>query len=424
MPYDRDAYMRAAEVIWDMIALETSVVEPVSPETVYGEFVGPSWDVCHRIKELASLISSAALLDVRVGVGATKLVAQQAAAQERRSSPVAAVKIGNEAAVVSKLPISSIKQIDSKLATKLEKLGVRTLGDFAALPDAVLQRKLKFAWHQLRELASGRDGNRVRALWPKPKVEASFQFDDDDASGNEDLVGHVLKRISEHVAGDIQKRAMGGQCYCRTVTLLVEMSNGHCIHDNERLVCPTHDVEHLYAAAVRLLGRLRSSLDHPISSLTLTASDLDNGSQTQLALSLDEDAVKRERLAVLDSALSRLWRKYGSHAIITARLLSQAKRIHLWTHVLAKSRSEQIRVYTDRSGAPVRYLRRAGRGKLRRNKDVNCYEVTAIIDNWHTTDWRWGEMIERVCWRVEANPDGIHELHYLDNEWVLEAEAD
>ena len=425
MPYDRDAYMRAAESIWDMIAVETSLVEPVSPENVYAEFVGPAWDVCHRIKELAALISSAAMLDVHVGIGATKLVAEQAAAQERRTSPVAAVKIGNEAAAVAALPISSVKQIDAKLAKKLEKLGVRTLSDVAALPDAVLHRKLKDAWHRLRELAAGRDGDRVRALWPKPIVRSTFRFEDEDEGACEPLIFNAMQRLAEQVATGIQKRAIGGQCYCRSISLLIELTNGQCLNESERLVCPTHAADHILAAALRLLGRIRSAVDQPISTITVTASDLDSGSQQQLAMSaLDENAAKRERQAALDSILSRLWRKYGPSAVITARLLSQAKRIHLWTHTLAKARSESIRVYTDRSGAPVRYLRRAGRGKLRRSKDVDCYMVTAIIDNWHTTDWKWGELIERDCWRVQASRDGIHELHRLNFEWVLEAEAD
>ena len=426
MPYDRDAYTRAAESIWDMIAVETSIVEPVRPETVFAEFVGLSWDVCHRIKDLASLISSTAMIDVRVGIGATKLVAEQAAAQERRTSPIAAVKIGNESSAVAKLPISSLKQIDLKLARKLEKLGVRTLGDVAALPDEVLHRKLKDKWHILRQLAAGRDGDRVRALWPKPRVEATYRFDGEDEGACEPLIANAMESLAEQVAAGIQKRASGGQCYCRTLGLLVELSNGQCLNETERLVCPTHDANHLCAAAQRLLGRIRSAIDKPISTLVLTASDLDGGSQQQLAMAvLDKDAAKRERQAALDSILSRLWRKYGPSAVISARLLSQAKRIHLWTHVLAKARSEPIRVYTDRGGRPVRYLRQSGCGRLRRSKDVDSYEVAAIIDNWHETTWRWGELIERDCWRVQANPDGIHELHRLDSsDWILEAEAD
>ncbi len=425
LAYDRESYMRAAESIWDMIAVETSVIEPASPETVFAEFVGLSWDVCHRIKDLASLISSTAMIDVRVGIGATKLVAEQAAAQERRTSPIAAVKIGNESSAVAKLPISSLKQIDLKLAQKLEKLGVRTLGDVAALPESVLQRKLKDKWHTLRQLAAGRDGDRVRPLWPKPRVEETYRFDGEDEGACEPLIANAMQSLAKQVAADIQKRAIGGQCYCRLISLFIELINGHCLNETERLVCPTHDAESIDAACQRLLGRFRAAVDQPISSITITASDLDGGSQQQLAMAvLDEDTAKRERQAVLDSILSRLWRKYGPSSVISARLLSQAKRIHLWTHTLAKSRSESIRVYTDRSGRPVRYLRRAGHGRLRRNKDIDSYEIITIIDNWHTTDWRWGELIERDCWRVQANPDGIHELHRLDTEWVLEAEAD
>ncbi len=430
LPYDEGAYLRAAESIWDMIAVETSVIEPVCPEIVFAEFSGPAWDVCHRVKTLASLISSSAMIGVNVGIATSKLVARQAAMQDSRSSPLTAVKPGREAAAVAKLPIASLTRLDRKLVQRLEKLGVRTLGDALAQPEAALHRKrdMKEAWRLLRELAEGRDSDPVRSLWPKPRVEKVFKFDDEDAGTSELLIANALRRLAEQVACGIQQQAIGGQYFCRSLTLLIELENGHCLPESERLVCPTHDASHLNAAARRLLGRIRPALDKAISTITLSATDLDAGAQTQLTMSgldlgLDGEAERQERQAVLDAALSRLWRRFGPHAVITAALLSQARRIHLWTHTLAKMRSEPIRVYTSRSGAPVRYLRQNKHrgGKQKRSRFLRRHRRSRQLAHDRLALGR-ADPARLLARRIAST--GIHELHRLDAQWLLEAEAD
>jgi nucleotidyltransferase/DNA polymerase involved in DNA repair len=424
LPYDRETYMRAAEVIWNLIAVETSVVEPVEPEEIYAELTGADQEVCERARQIATLINSDALLDVRIGLGKTKLVARRAALQDKRTSNVVAVPLGREAAAIASLALVSLPNpIDARLLQRLEMMGVRTLGDVLALPESVLHRhrKLREVWHLLRRLAVGDDDQRVRPLWPKPKIERSFRFEEETRS--EQQVHAALRRLAQ----DISKLLEGnrsGEVYCRSLMLIVGIAARY-VDETERLIFPTHDPEHIYAASLRLFSRLRTAhlVDAPVAELILIAYDLDSGSQQQLAFSsLDEESAKREQRARLEGALGRIWRRYGARAVITASLLAQARRIHLLTHTLAKLRAEPIRVYTDRQGAPQRYLRRSRLPG--RRKEIDTYEVAAILDTWRVSDWQWGRLIERDCWRVAANPDGIHELHRLGVEWVLQAEAD
>src|SRR5437773_107322 len=54
LPYDRPAYEEAAEAVWDLFAIESSVVEPVSPEQCFVEMSGP--DVPGRTERLAQAV--------------------------------------------------------------------------------------------------------------------------------------------------------------------------------------------------------------------------------------------------------------------------------------------------------------------------------------------------------------------------------
>src|SRR5690348_15858194 len=40
LPYDREAYECAAMPVWDLCSVESSIVEPASPEICYVEFTG------------------------------------------------------------------------------------------------------------------------------------------------------------------------------------------------------------------------------------------------------------------------------------------------------------------------------------------------------------------------------------------------
>jgi DNA polymerase IV len=79
LPYDAEHYLEAARGIWDLLAVESSCVEPVSPEVSYAEMDGR--DVPRRVRALACEIARLAKTPAQAGLGASKLVARQAALQ-------------------------------------------------------------------------------------------------------------------------------------------------------------------------------------------------------------------------------------------------------------------------------------------------------------------------------------------------------
>jgi len=100
LPYDRATYNEAAESVWNLLAVESSVVEPISPELAFMEITGA--DALQRVRDVAKALAAHVRTPVFVGIGRSKLVAEHAAHSPRQhdkglTATVMAVPVGQEA---------------------------------------------------------------------------------------------------------------------------------------------------------------------------------------------------------------------------------------------------------------------------------------------------------------------------------------
>lgn len=403
LPYDTPSYEVAAQCVWDLLAIESSVVEPVSPEICFVELTG--LQIIERARELAALIAPRVRIPVRVGLAATKIAARQAALQ---NEDFVTVPIGAEAAFLASMPIALLTQIDFKTRQRLARLGLSTLGDVLKLPPRELSRQFREIGLLLRRLALGQDGDRVRPLWPPRRIEHTLPFEDEVADSA--TLSEALRRCAAALAG----RLAESREYCRTLALLVSLADGSRMEETEKLALPADAGPALHRAALRLLKRL--PLDKPLLSVGLRASDLGAGSGVQLTLIDDNDTAQglpHERRRRLEAAIAFVRKRYGAGAIVTAAMLRQARRIGLWTYPLGHLLDEPVQVATDARGRPVRYWRR---GRMR--------SVASIQNCWRETEWFWGSLAEKAVYRVETDPSGLSELHRLGVNWRICALAD
>ncbi len=151
--YDKAAYEAAARAVWDTLAAVSDTVEPVAPEIA---FVVLSERYAERDAALlATTLTRAVGIPVHVGVGRSKLVAERAAravSEDKGGGPVL-VPVGEEVALLASLPIARVADLprrvlgrvslDRQMLLRLERLGIRTLGDAVALPLERLPRVLR-----------------------------------------------------------------------------------------------------------------------------------------------------------------------------------------------------------------------------------------------------------------------------------------
>jgi protein ImuB len=152
-------------------------------------------------------------VDVLIGVADGAFAAEQAA---RRGIIVEA---GSSPAFLAELPVSTLDPaLDSPLVDLLQRLGLRTLGAFAALtPRDVLTRfGPSGAWAHRQ--AGGRDDRPVAAR--RPPVEFSATLDLEPALDRVDAVAFSARGLVEQFIGDLG--AHGLACTCLELQALTE----------------------------------------------------------------------------------------------------------------------------------------------------------------------------------------------------------
>lgn len=112
--------------------------------------------------------------DTRAGIADGPFTAEQAA---RRTGPrgILVVPTGEAAAFLSELSITTLE--DEELIGLLARLGVRTLGEFAALDVERVRGRFGERGIRLHSLAGGRDPRAVVARTPPPELERQIAFE-------------------------------------------------------------------------------------------------------------------------------------------------------------------------------------------------------------------------------------------------------
>ncbi len=363
------------------------------------EFTG--LNIFERTRDLANELAARIRITVQVGLARTKMAAYNAALQSHNNQ-VVVVPAGMEAELLAPVPIAEVPQIDTKLCKALQRLGVHTLGDLLNLPSRELQRQFKGKGIWLQRLASGEDGDRVRALWPPRRVRCGVDFDYEVY--NVIAVEQTIRQCAANIAASLMRERE----FARSLTLRVRLADDSHIQDDAQLYTPIDNEAGVYRIAVRLLRKL--PVNQPVIGLEIEAGNLGTGSGIQMALfDTNESGLgyPHERRQRLDDTLGYIRGRFGIAAVVPLRLLSQARRIHLWTYPLGHLLCEPVEVATTRKGTPVRYWRRGQQ-----------YEVVGVHDRWRESEAVWHELIESITYRVETDPPpGFYELNKIGKQW-------
>lgn len=212
-----------------------------------------------------------------------------------------------EAAAIRRLPLEAFPFPPSSRET-LERLGLRTLGDFLALPARGVARRFGAAaarWH--RELR----GEVVPPLHPLPPPSEDREgFHFVRGEGRTDRLGRVLRPLLERLLGKLRQR---GEKLDR-LRLLLRLADGTRRLELLRPAAPTDDPR---TAAELLRLRLEGlRLSRPVVEATLWA----EGTRTVPAERSLFAARPPRDLGAAEEALARIAARCGNDAVLQAEL--------------------------------------------------------------------------------------------------------
>lgn len=309
LPVDGRRYQQASREVMAILRRFTPQVQPISIDEAFLDVTasralfggGPA--IARSIKDA---IRAEVRLTASVGVATTKLVAK-IASDLRKPDGLVVVPAGEEAAFLAPLPITRLWGVGERTAAALGELGVRRIGDLAALPPDLLERRLGRHGAALVARARGIDPDPVETGEPAKSIGHEHTFGADTADRE------VIERTLLGMADGVAWRLRSAGLLAGTVTLKLRDASFATITRQVGLEAPSDLTEPIFEAALTLLRRELHG--QRIRLVGVTASGLRD--RQQLALFPGDDP-RRHRAA---EALDAIRRRYGERAVTRARLV-------------------------------------------------------------------------------------------------------
>jgi DNA polymerase-4 len=208
-------------------------------------------------RQLHTTINQELALPCSLGVASNKLVAKIAnnvgkAAASRGSPPnaITVVPAGTEAAFLAPLPCAELWGVGPKTAERLAALGLHTIGDLAAWPEADLARRFGKNGYDLAQHAKGIDQRAVVTDRETKSISQETTFVRDVTDGTE--LRRQLHSQAQGVAQTLRRKRLTG----RTVKLKLRWADFTTISRQMTLSEPTAEPAPIVSAAERLFAQV------------------------------------------------------------------------------------------------------------------------------------------------------------------------
>jgi DNA polymerase IV len=263
LPGDHAHYSEVSKRVMAIFARFTPLVEAISLDEAFLDVTG-----VRRLhgsgREIAAAVRARVLdeehLTCSVGVAPTKLLAKLAseAAKPRAgldgTRPGLGVKVvapGEELAFLHPLPVQALWGVGPKTLEKLQRLGVRTVGDLSQLPEPALVASLGQAHgRHLHRLAHGVDDRHVVAEQRPKSIGHEETFSRDHHRS--DTLQRELVRLADSTAARLRAAGLAG----KTVTIKVRFHDFRTITRSVSLAERVDTGPDVLRAASELLERI------------------------------------------------------------------------------------------------------------------------------------------------------------------------
>jgi len=307
---DHHVYEEASHSVLAVLETFTPVIEQISVDEAFLEIGGlrlayPSPTAVGEA--IRKAVREQTGLPASVGLATCKLLAKLAG-RAAKPDGLRLVPAGGELAFLHPLPVRALWGVGEATYARLEQLGVRTVGDLAALPREVLERRVGEAMGaHLSDLAQARDDRPVIAGGPAKSISVEETYPA-DISGRPSLERELLG-LADRLASRLRRSGAAA----RTVVIKVRFGDFATITRSRTLPAPLDTAHDLYRAALALLERAGVG-ERPVRLLGLGAESLSEaGSPRQLGL----EPVTWGRL---EEAVDRVRERFGTSAVAPARL--------------------------------------------------------------------------------------------------------
>ena len=286
-------YAEVSGELHKVLADITPMVEPIGLDEAFVDVAGAVrllGSPAHIAQGLRRRVHDQLHLECAVGIGRSKMIAKLAsrAAKPRASRAglepgpgVFLVEPADELEFLHGHAVEALWGVGPATAKRLHDLGVRTVGDLAALPlDTVVRRLGKSSGSHLAALSRGEDPDPVNPNRPNKSIGHEETFSEDLVDPRE-LERHVL-RMAESVATMLR----GAASSARTITVKIKFKDLSLVSRSHTMERPLTTGGAIGQVAAALLASVDPG--EGIRLLGVSASGLAAGGVDQLSFDLGD----------------------------------------------------------------------------------------------------------------------------------------
>lgn len=303
-------YKKYSDAMFKILSEYTDVIERFSIDECFIDlthFMRSNENLVKKAYEISNRIKSELGFTVNVGVSTNKILAKMASDFQKpdRVHTLFPEEIQQK---MWQLPVGELFMVGRKSTPKLERLGIRTIGDLAKYDHKIISSNLGKFGDMIWNYANGIDDSEVVFLPEKPKGignSATFPYD----INNLEKLNEALLVIVDQVSYRLRKSDM----LAKVISVQIKNNKFEVTSHQKKLDTPTNSTRKIYEEAKQLLKNLYVEI--PIRLLGVRVDNLCEKDEMQISLF---DANKDTKQEKIDKTIDTIKEKYGCNLITRA----------------------------------------------------------------------------------------------------------
>lgn len=319
LPPHHEKYKEYSIKINEIYQRFTDMVEPFSIDeswldvTASQNLFGTGKEIADTIRET---IKKELGLTVSIGVSYNKIFAKMGS-DYNKPDGTTVISRDNYKEILWPMDIRDMFFVGNATADKLNRTGIRTIGDLACGSKSVLTSLLGKHGSMLYDYANGFDDSPVRLFSEREKIKSVGN----GTTFSRDLVGiNDIKTAVTSLADTVASRLRRYQMKCYGVKVDIKDPSFKVISRQKQLTSPTNLEEDIFRASIEIIESTWNLKD-PIRLLTITGINLcDEDEDIQLSL-FDSGGKSSEKGEKMERAMDDIRKKFGDTSITFGRVL-------------------------------------------------------------------------------------------------------
>lgn len=290
-----DVYRAISRQIREIFARHTDIIEPLALDEAYLDVTQDKQGIGSAVKiarQIRAAIHEETGLTASAGVSYNKFIAKIASDQNKPDG-LCVILPDEGAAFVATLPVRRFHGVGPRTAEKMERLGIRTGADLAAMSEEWLARNFGSSASYLFKAARGIDDRRVNPSRARKSVGGELTYSQDKRTNAE--LHAALDEIVDIVWRRIENSGVQG----RNIVLKLRYADFRTLTRSRTLPRPIADKAEFAALGHSLLGPLLPA-SMGVRLLGLTLSGIESSGETQRSGPIDAPFIGEQQSLPLE----------------------------------------------------------------------------------------------------------------------------